>query len=338
MNILVFGGSGFIGSDFISRFSQKFNTIYLASRSKALRTNYKNVRHVPLSDVNGLSGINLVLHFAFDHSYKDNLLLADSAYYVCCKNSCPLIYFSSFVVRDVMDPHLPKDSRSNLYDPYTLEKIRVKNYLEAVFSERNLPLIQIEPGIVYGKNGSWFDHVKGALNHASICLPNNGHNKAPFIYVGELTHFIYEKIFNTLPKNFSSERLLVSGALINTWRQFYLLYSGLASKHLKVRSITSRLLHRHSSYHILMYLIIFTPLGRLLFFITPMLKNIFRTKSIASDEKNSDRHNVRYVDDYRSYGITYVLQNTNYILDYDLPDICIANFNIFNLNSIMKDV
>ena len=78
MKVVVIGGSGFIGRRFINLFNSKFDEV------KSL-----NSKVAPLSDfqllLDNTKGFDTLVHAAFDHSYKSNLLGIKNIIKVCKK-------------------------------------------------------------------------------------------------------------------------------------------------------------------------------------------------------------------------------------------------------------
>ena len=312
MNILIFGGSGFIGKDFLTRFRSNFTKVLVFRREGSTAFDGPIYNTVSKAEIDTLSDIDVALHLAFDHSYADNFWLADAAHRVCVNNSCPLVYLSSFVVRGVNNGELPENRLSSLSDPYTLEKIAIKNHLESIFQKSDIPLIQVEPGIVFGSAGGWFEHVCHALLSDRIQLPRSGDNKAPFIYVGELSAYLYAKLSQT---TFKDERILISGQLISNWRAFYSLFGQICERKVDIYELTSKRMHSNFFLHCIMYLVIFTSLGKLVFFVTPLLKRMFKIISRSTNKVRSSLSGDSYGRTHRNYGITHLIQSTNFELE-----------------------
>ena len=333
MKILIFGASGFIGSDFIKRFSEGFEKIFIFTRSNNLLNESSNVVSVGYEDLVNTTDVSCVLHFAFDHLYKENKKLADAVHTVCKLNKCSLIYLSSFVVRDFLSGPSLSLEPSRLNDPYTIEKIQVKRYLETKFKNSNLIMLQIEPGVVFGLRGGWFDHVSEALSKEFIWLPNSGGNVSPFIYVGELSTYIYEKIIHG---DQTSGSVLITGGSIKTWEEFYSLYGKILGRRVRIHSLNSSRLHPRLVVHFLMYLVIFTKLGKAIFKFTPILKSYF--KKLSRSSCNNDVDFITKKGPYRSYGITHVLQSTNFEKKLAAINNDFTETNMFTESFILKEM
>lgn len=333
MKILILGGSGFIGKDFLKRYSKNFKHIIIASRNIKASPVSSNIHYVSYDEIVKQKNISKVLHFAFDHSYKNNIKLAKIAYKICLINQCELLYLSSFVVRDLSRNSLLKTSISNLSDPYTIEKIKVKEYLEEKFSNSGLPLIQIEPGIVYGLSGNWFAHALDVFDSEYILLSNFGNNKSPFIYVGELSFLINDKINNTL----KSGRYLVNGREIKTWKDFYTLHEKVFEKKIHIKNNPSNHLHSNFIIHCIIKILIFTKLGKYLFFLTPLFKQIFN--KIHKFKNRLSKRNVRKFDRiYRSFGITYFIQSMDFIIHDNEINLNLTKSLPFSKEEIIKEM
>lgn len=308
MKILIFGGTGFIGSDFIKRYSSDFDHLYIFKRNMLHEKLPNNASIVTLNQLKNINDINFLFHCAFDHQYGDNLNLAKYALKTCKRNNCPLIYLSTFMANDLTNKRMTHLRKSRLYDPYTLEKIKVDNYLTNKFEMHNIPLITLKPGIVYGKSGGWFNHAIEAFNHKEILLPRSGKNNGLFVYVGELTDIISQLLKKPVDK---SVDLFVVGDVIKNWKEFYLLYAKYFRVSINIVNTPSTLLHNITSIHLLMYFIIKTRIGKILFIFTPYLKKIFKKLSSLKSKKI----NNHYKNPYRAIGITFMLQSTDIIVD-----------------------
>lgn len=330
MKILIFGGTGFIGSDFIKRYSFDFDHIYIFKRNMLYEKLTSNSSIVTLNQLKNINDINFVIHCAFDHQYKDNLNLAKYAVNVCKRNNCPLLYLSTFMVNDIANKTMTHSIKSRLCDPYTLEKIKVDNFLLKKFKRLSIPIVTLKPGIVYGKSGGWFNHAMQAISHDEILLPNSGENHAPFIYVGELSNIIFLQVKKPI---YESEDLFVVGNAIKNWKEFYLLYSKFFKTPVSIVNTSSTLLYNNKIVHLIMYLIIKTRIGKILFMFTPFFKKIF--KKISSLRSNKiNKHDSK--NPYRAYGITFMIQATD--VKYDLYENGVAkSHKKFNSSLILRD-
>lgn len=328
MNILIFGASGFIGKDFTDRYVERFENVFIFSRlGKCINTDSR-LKLVEFGDLESLPEIDCILHLAFDHSYRENLKLAELVYSICKLNSCPLIYLSSFVVRDLLTSGSIKGTKSRLYDPYTLEKLRVKNHLETLFDRSGINLLQIEPGIVFGKRGGWFEHVREALSYDNISLVRAGENKSAFIYVGDLSAYLFDQINKD---NISNDSVLIAGDVVKSWRDFYSLYGKILGRKFSIVKNNSRRLHSNFIINILMKLIIFSKVGAVFFKITPILKYYFKKASRPriSEKKFLTKTNL---ESYKSYGLTMLLQSS------DLEKNITEKYNDFTkINNLTKN-
>lgn len=310
MKIVIMGGSGFIGSDFIARYGEACELIYILRRKKSKCFSASNVIELHYEQYLDVEDVDLVINFAFDHTYRDNIWLADIAYKICSVQKSPLLYLSTFMVRDIFTEHSKySGSKSKFYDPYTLEKIKVKNYLEVLFQKEKIPLIQVEPGIVFGIGGGWHEHILKAMSSKSLQLPNKGKKNGPFIYVGQLSTIIFKVAEQKILKNMT---ISATSSAINTWADFYNLFNEIYAKDLELCFCNSKYIHQNYLIHILMHCFINTRVGKLLFWVTPQLKSLF--KKINEKQinfKNEFSPIIEKQDSQRFYGITFILQSND---------------------------
>lgn len=308
MKIVIMGGSGFIGSDFLARYGQSYELIYILQRKKSRCFSVSNVVELHYEQYLDVEEVDLVLNFAFDHNYRDNIWLADFAYKICLAQKCPLLYLSTFMVRDIFIEHSKySGSKSRLYDPYTLEKIKVKNYLEVLFQKEKIPLIQVEPGIVYGTKGGWHEHILTALSCKYLQLPGKGEKNGPFVYVGQLSTLIFKISEQKILKDMT---ISATSSVTKTWADFYNLFNEIYAKDLKLCVCDSKYIHQKYLIHLLMHYFIYTRVGKLLFWVTPELKSFFkRINQKHVNLKNEFTSILEKQDSQRFYGITFILQS-----------------------------
>jgi nucleoside-diphosphate-sugar epimerase len=212
MKIAVTGASGFIGGRFVELFKDKFEIIKLNSKNGPL-DNYNKL-------IDKTEGCDILIHAAFDHNYKDNIIGIKNILKVCEKNKIKkLIYLSSISVYDpdingILDENSPY---SNLNDPYSKEKRKIEKIIEN-FKEKNekINIIILQPTIVYGFRGNWTKYALHVCKSQKTILPNNGRYNANIIYVDDVANAIYQSIYS----NINYGKFLISNETI-TWKEFY---------------------------------------------------------------------------------------------------------------------
>jgi len=217
MNIVVTGASGFIGSKFIKIYGNKFNSIVEL-----------NSKTAPLNDYIKLAELtkdtDVLVHTAFDHNYKQNIVGIKNILNVCRENSIKkLVYISTVSVYNPDYEGMLSESTvySTINDPYSKEKRRIEKIIDN-FESKSFDIIILQPSIVYGIGGNWTKYALHVCKSKSLLLPNRGEDKCNIIYVDDIANCIYQSI----NLNIKYEKILISSEII-TWKEFY-------QKHCKV--------------------------------------------------------------------------------------------------------
>ena len=218
MNLAVIGGSGFIGNAFINRFGVAFENIKVLDSKDAPLDCYKRI-------LDSTVGIDILIHAAFDHSYKSNVVGINNVLKACNANGIKkLIYISSFSVYDpdltgVVDESSPY---SKYNDPYTREKIKVENEINN-YKDKRFSVVILQPTIVYGLGGGWTKFAFHAFKSSVLRLPKFGNGICNSVYVDDVASFIYKSCYTDI----SLDKVIVSGNDNITWKDFYLKHFGI---------------------------------------------------------------------------------------------------------------
>ena len=126
-NICITGATGFLGSKFIDVNHKNFKSVLALNRSISVKK--KNISYEKLNLTNKDSVLNilksheidLVIHFAFDHSYNQNLKIIKSLIYACNYLKIKLVHISTIGVLDIKNKNLNLNF-NNFFDPYSYTK------------------------------------------------------------------------------------------------------------------------------------------------------------------------------------------------------------------------
>jgi dTDP-glucose 4,6-dehydratase len=222
--ILVTGGSGFIGSNFINYMVKKYSEIdfvnidclYYCSSQNNITVNDKDNYFFEKGDINDIDfimnvlnkySINKIIHFAaqshVDNSFsnpiqytKDNILGTQNLL-ECCRNYGnikKIIHVSTDEVYG--ESHLNSTNKKTELDilcptnPYAASKAGAEMIVNAYRFSYNLPIIITRSNNVYGKNQYPEKLIPKFItmlnNNKKVTIHGNGKNKRNFIHVGDV--------------------------------------------------------------------------------------------------------------------------------------------------------
>ena len=235
--ILLTGGTGFIGGRAIERLvlEEKANVrVLVRSYSSAARlarfpveivlgdlTNEESVRAA-------VKGCDAVLNCAhetlFDPATKE--LTAITAARVLGEavltESVPRVVHlsSSAVYGDTKSGDLDETTQWGPADhEYTFAKRDVEKFLAQMFVEKGVPVVILQPTIVYGPYGAaWTEGPLKQLKTGLVPLVDGGEGLCNAVYVDDVVDAMFTA---ALAEDIDGETILVSGAQPVTWRDFY---------------------------------------------------------------------------------------------------------------------
>lgn len=212
MRVAVTGGSGFLGGRFVEIYKDKFDDVVIL-----------NSQNSPLNDFDKLvvntKKIDVLVHTAFDHNYKDNIVGIRNILEVCKKNNIKkLVHISSV---SVYNPDLKGDLDENsqythINDPYSKEKRKIESEIEK-YKDSDLSIVILQPTIIYGLGGNWTKYALHVCKSKALSLPNNGEDICNAVYVDDVARAIYKSCKSTV----KYEKMLISATESITWREFY---------------------------------------------------------------------------------------------------------------------
>lgn len=84
--------------------------------------------------------------------------------------------------QSVLDESCPIDARPQARDPYTFSKVVQEEVAQQISRERDLPLVIVRPGVIFGDERGVLSHRIG-LQLGGIMLRMGGAQRVPFTYV-----------------------------------------------------------------------------------------------------------------------------------------------------------
>lgn len=226
-NILITGGCGFIGSWFISNFSNKYNikvldTMFFNDKSKLhSQADYiqKDIRNIESKD---LDGVEIVVHMAelsndplgeinSDLTKEINVMGTQKLLKVCEKSNVKkFVYMSSCsVYGDSGDLYASEESPVNPLTNYA--KAKIKNEKLLLENEYNfqIKILRNATAFGYSKNTRSDlvinDLTLNAVGLNKINVLSDGTPRRPFVHIGDISRFI-----DYLITYDSSQKLLIN--------------------------------------------------------------------------------------------------------------------------------
>jgi nucleoside-diphosphate-sugar epimerase len=102
--------------------------------------------------------------------------------------------------------------------PYGDGKLAAEKYLLNAYRENGLPVVVIQPTIVYGPFAGWTMGPLLELKSGVVALPNNGEGLCNAVYVDDVVDSL---LLGATRPGIEGERFLVSGHEAVTWRNYY---------------------------------------------------------------------------------------------------------------------
>lgn len=284
MRVAVTGASGFIGSKFVELFTDKYESVKsLDSKNYPLGIYEKILEATKDTDV--------IVHTAFDHSYKNNISGIQNILKACEQNGVKkLIHISTVSVYDpnikgILDENSPY---SKLNDPYSKEKRKIEQEIEN-YKNRGFDIVILQPTIVYGLGGNWTKYALHTCKAKEVKLPDSGNKICNAVHVEDVANAIYRASISDI----KFDRFLISGVEAITWREFY-------SKHCEVlkelnlpsncniqNSTNKNEFHKKKLIDVVFQLWFKTPFGNLFDMMIGLLKKL-RAKSYANTNSKEE--------------------------------------------------
>lgn len=283
MKIAVTGGSGFIASRFIEMYQNKFDLIKVLNSKNAPLDNFNNI-------LESTKDVDIIIHSAFDHSYKNNIIGIKNILKACKVNGIKkLIHMSTVSVYDLnIQGKLSEESiYSNLSDPYSKEKRKIEYEINK-YRDLGIDIIILQPTIVYGLGGNWTKYALHACKSKVLKLPSSGERICNAVYVDDVATAIYNASLSRIKYG----KFLVSSNEEITWKKFYQAHCQVL-KELKVfsmcdikDSLNNNEFHTNYIINFIFNIWFKTPFGSIFYLIISFLKKLRAKQYSSFNSKN----------------------------------------------------
>ncbi|MFW9937279.1 MAG: NAD-dependent epimerase/dehydratase family protein [Candidatus Thorarchaeota archaeon] len=240
MNILITGGTGFIGIPLVKKLNSLGHNLKLLVRESSNTTPFKDLDNIEyifgdIRDLNSLyeavKGIDLIYHLA---AYTGIWAKKKSIYYdinvkgtenianIALEKNLKLIYVSSFTALGPTPPEPVDETHENeqFYMEYEKSKFQAKKLVKTLIP-KGLRVVIFYPGIVYGPGDfnifgrMLYDVMRGKILPLGVC-PGEGGSVTCLSYVNDLAD-IFTKVIDR--EDISGEDYIVGGDNI-TFREY----------------------------------------------------------------------------------------------------------------------
>ena len=212
MRVAVTGGSGFLGSRFVELYKDTFSDMIILNSKNAPLNNFDKLLDIT-------SDIDILVHTAFDHSYKDNILGIKNILKVCEQNKIKKFIHISTI--SVYNPNIKgtlneESEYTAINDPYSKEKKEIEKEIER-YKNSSIKIIILQPTIIYGLGGNWTKYALHVCKSKSLSIPNDGKDICNAVYIDDVVNAIYQSCISSV----KYEKILISSSENITWRKFY---------------------------------------------------------------------------------------------------------------------
>ena len=213
MNIIVTGGSGFIGTNLVADFLQEGHNVTIYDKRKS--ETYPDLCIV--ADIRdreqltrSMRGVDAVYHLAAEHRddvqplslyYEVNMGGAENLVYALKKNDVKQLIFTSTVAVYGLNSGTPhEDSPVKPFNDYGKSKYEAETiFNQWADSDHACSLITVRPTVIFGeKNRGNVYNLLGQLSSGKFIMVGKGINRKSMGYVRNLTSFLVDLI-ETLP-------------------------------------------------------------------------------------------------------------------------------------------
>jgi UDP-glucose 4-epimerase len=222
MNILVIGGTGFIGSHLVDALVNENHSIYVFGRHKPKYEN-SNVKYI-YGDFNDISPLKLVLEkieiiyhllsttvptsanlnpkFDIESNLLNTVNFLEKLEFL---NVQKIIYISSggTVYGNSKLQPINENHSLNPLGSYGIVKVAIENYIKYFSDKFKIPYLILRPSNPYGprqnyegKQGVISSFLYNAINNKDLNVWGDGTNIRDYIYISDLVDFIIKSSFS----------------------------------------------------------------------------------------------------------------------------------------------
>lgn len=217
-NILVTGGTGFIGKNFIFELikKKKFNIYSLSQKKIKKESQHKEIKYI-FCKIQNKSKLKKKLNFKLDfvvnfagHSAHNEKKKTYDTHYLGLKNLAEIMLTkkikkliqigSSVEYGFIKSPQKEKNENhlNRLESIYGKSKLKSTNYLKKLYKKYSFPSLILRPYLVYGPGQTLNRLIPSTIIN---CLNNNSFNSSSgkqirnLIYVKDFSKIIYKSLF-----------------------------------------------------------------------------------------------------------------------------------------------
>ena len=234
------GGTGFIGGRVVEKLVRECNAsvrVMLRNFARALHIARYPIELV-YGDMNELGqvtaaadGCDIIVHCAYGSSGDDSI--RRSANVVGTKNVLEaavragvkrFVHLSTVQVYGPLSDGDLDETKPRQYfgDSYSDSKLDAEKVVLEYFAKYSLPIVILQPTIVYGPNSSiWTTNILSSLRKERHILVDNGEGYCNAVYVDDLADAV---LLATVRDEGVGQTFLISGEEPVTWRDFYASY------------------------------------------------------------------------------------------------------------------
>jgi len=237
--ILITGATGFIGGRLLERLA------VLNSDIRVVTSNFSNCARVSRYDVeivkadlldqkamaNVAKGCDVIFHCAYrfggssKEKHEANVGGTSALASGALKNGVRcFVHFSSVAAYGSWSDGAITEDREpcRIEDTYSEVKLSIEQMLLEVNRKHGLPVVILQPSIVYGPFGkTWTVDILRQLRSQLVVLPREGSGICNAVYVDDVVNAAIKSVDCA---DAIGERFLLSGAESTTWKNFYNAY------------------------------------------------------------------------------------------------------------------
>lgn len=278
--IAVTGARGFIGSRFVELYGEQPKVSLTLLASANARHSFFNYALDDYRSIDrALKNVDVLVHCAFDHSYRVNRVGMKNILRACQVNNVKrLVHLSTVSVYEPRAEGVLKESTSYsvLNDPYSREKRAIEQIIDSFDSTFEVVILQ--PTIVYGLGGNWTRTFFNAGLHKRIALPDGGQCQCNAVYVDDVAMVIHKACNQSLTDR--RVKCLISNDELVTWFDLYDRHARLLGElngldeRPEIVSTTEKTFHDRALVNFIFTLCVKTFLGCLFNLVVPLLQQL----------------------------------------------------------------